>query len=746
MKKFTQSPKNARLRPWCSLLLMIFSAVLVGCGVCESPHALPAEVDVSQLKAIMTGPVPGDLEKKAAAELKRYLERMFGVSLPVELGNTITEATTNVVLLGEKAVLAAGAIRKEELDSVKWDGYVIKAGNGRIALSGARGRATLFAVAGFLEHVGARFYGVVEQIPSLENEKINEFVLFEKPAFEFRRIGVPWQLKSSYDDLGDPRKGADPELFTKEKGSDLWTDHTAGYLVPKLLYYDKHPEYYAMLENGQRIAKEKFTDRKTPLCLSNPDVMRISIERTLAWIEKQPERRFFPITYGDTGVWCQCPECKKLDKTPGQYADRALYWVNGIAREAGKKYPDKVFLTLAYLQTRQPPKRLKPEPNVIVLYAPFWGVSTMCRVHPYYSCNRSLPAALDMEGWFKWAPENLGVYDYSIGPQLKMRAYEKKLKFWAKRGHRAFYELGSPKQFRPLENFVKAKLAWDATLDPAKLEEAFCEAYYGPAGKHVAAFINLLYLEKGGDRGGHGGGSSEFPQDALALLDQAEKAMEGTHFESQFKKDRDLSSFVSEFRKAGSPEKKEKEEVKPSDDTLDTSRLWLSKSLIARKGLKDDFQLTPLRAIYTCEPSEADSEAAMKLQRYIQEGYGVKLPVNPDKIAINKDTKEVILVGRQASLASGLITGADFTAAGINGVAIRGLDGRIAMASSRENNTGHAVEALLHIIRMRHGGSTIGSTMPSIPRPIIREFTLIDWPPFGPSFSQEEARAAKSDN
>ena len=130
----------------------------------------------------------------------------------------------------------------------------------------------------------------------------------------------------------------------------------------------------------------------------------------------------------------------------------------------------------------------------------------------------------------------------------------------------------------------------------------------------------------------------------------------------------------------------------------------------------------------------------MKLQRYIQKVYGVKLPVNPDKIAINKDTKEVILVGKQASLSSGLITQADFTAAGTNGVVIRGLDGRIAIASSRENNTDQAVEALLHIIRMRHGGSTLGSMMPSIPRPIIREFTLIDWPPFGPSFSLEEAR------
>jgi hypothetical protein len=730
--------KNIGLTCACSTLLINpFSShtVLAKNQQYDTREAMAGHVDPGQLKAILTGPAPSGQEQKAATELSRYLRRIYGISLPVKTGNTITEATTNVILIGEKAVLGAGAISREELDRVKWDGYVVKAQDGRIALSGPRGLATLFAVAGFLEHLGARFYGAAERIPSLKGEKIEEFVLYDKPTFEFRRINVQWQLKSSYGDMGDPRQGANPELFTKEKGSDLWIDHTAGYLVPKLLYYDEHPEYYAMLKNGQRIPKSEFTDHRTPLCLSNPDVTRISIERMIVWVEKQPERRFFPITYGDTSVWCHCPACKKLDAKQGEFADRNLYWVNGVAREVGKEYPDKVFLTLAYFQTRKPPNRLKPESNVTVLYAPFWGLSTMCRVHPYYSCNRSFPAAQDMEGWLKWAPENLGVYDYSIGGQLKMHAYEKKLKFWAKRGHRAFFELGNPKKFRNLENFVKSKLTWDASLDPEKLEDEFCDAYYGPAGKHVAAFIRLLYLEKGGDRGNHGGGGKAWVPDALDALEQAEQAVKGTLFENRFKKDRDLSAFLSKFRNAASQNKGEKPRARPKKETLDRTRLWLSKSRIARKKLKDDYRLTPLRAIHTLEGPAADLQVAMKLQHYIQKIYGVKVPVNTLKISISQKTREVILVGKKASLASGLINKEDFDAARKDGVVIRGLDGRIAIAASRENNTGRALEALLHIIRMRHGGPAMGNSLPSVPTPVIREFTLIDWPPFGPSFS-----------
>ncbi len=337
-----------------------------------------------------------------------------------------------------------------------------------------------------------------------------------------------------------------------------------------------------------------------------------------------------------------------------------------------------------------------------------------------------------MEGWFKWAPENLGVYDYSIGDQLKMHAYEKKLKFWAKRGYRAFYELGNPKQFRHLENFVKAKLAWNASLDPEKLEAEFCDAYYGPGGKHVAAFIRSLYLEKGGDRGNHGEVSTEHIPDALRLLELAQQSVKGTDFEARFNSDRELQEFLSTYRKAVSQNKGNTTRARPKHKVPNHTRLWLSKSRIARKQLTDDVKLTPLRAIYTNGGVDADLEAARKLQLYLQQIYGVRLPVNPDRITITKNTKEVILVGKNAGLASELITQADLAAAGTKGVVVRGLDGRIAIAASNESKTDMALEAFLHIIRVRHGGPSPENGLPQINIPIIREFTLIDWPPFGP--------------
>ena len=84
-----------------------------------------------------------------------------------------------------------------------------------------------------------------------------------------------------FDEMGDPRAALNPELFQKD--SDLWFDHNAGYMVPKKMYYDAHPEYYALRLNGRRIPKTT-SDAYIHLCMSNPDVQRIATERVLGWI------------------------------------------------------------------------------------------------------------------------------------------------------------------------------------------------------------------------------------------------------------------------------------------------------------------------------------------------------------------------------------------------------------------------------------------------------------------------------
>ena len=60
---------------------------------------------------------------------------------------------------------------------------------------------------------------------------------------------------------------------------------------------------------------------------------------------------------------CTCPECKKLDDAAGSPSGSLIYFMNKLA----KRFPDKEISTLAYLYTMNPPKNVKPEPNVVVM-------------------------------------------------------------------------------------------------------------------------------------------------------------------------------------------------------------------------------------------------------------------------------------------------------------------------------------------------------------------------------------------
>ena len=739
-----------------------FALIAAAAVACLAGPLAAGGVDPAELKAVVTGPSPTKLETQAATELAAYLERMYGVKLPVEARKDMVKDVSGVVLVGKDAVLAAGAISAEELEEVRWDGYVIRVADGRVALAGPRGRATLFGVAGLLERLGARFYGVAETVPDLEGKPIPEFVLADKPAFEFRRLHGGWKLKTGRDDLANCRSVADPEVFGD---TGLSFDHTAGYLVPPPLYYEKHPEYYALVD-GKRIFRTAKGDRRDSfkqavLCLSNPNVTRIAAERMIAWMDREPEKRFFPCTYGDTGTHCQCEDCKKLDEVPGEYTDRKLHWVNGVARRVARKHPDKVLLTWAYSNMTAAPHRVKPEPNVVVCFAPWWGAQTNCRMHPYFLGWRSIVGARQLEQWYKWCPDNLGWYDYA-GWWPGHRAFPFRLKFSAKRGYRAFFQLSRTKRFTGMAIYVKARLAWDPTRDPVKLEKEFCSAYYGPqAGPLAWEYIDAWYQEFVEPGTHRPRGDPAYPGKALALLERIEKAVaDSEEYKKRVMKDlegfhKDDKASWKDYARIKGPARYHvlfggsleqfKEWMRHCKNTgiigpeyapiepeigfqgYDREHLCLSIPKIHRREFQDDAKLTRIDAIV----AGGHKDAGRKLRAMLKTIYGIDVPLKG--LAVDKDTRGVVVLGRAGALASGLVDEADFKAAGPAGVVVRGMDGRVAITASRDENMATALEAFLYILRSRHGGvEHLGDQLPKSPVPIIRAFTLIDRPPLGP--------------
>ena len=470
---------------------LIFSACL--------PGAARADTDMKQLKSIMIAPAAPGHENLAAKILKTNLEKMYGIALPVKALDRKAAAEVGQAVLVGQAAVHAGIITKAELAKVKYDGFVLKVKNGTVAVAGFLPRGSIYGAYRFLERLGYRWFAAgCERIPKPANSVIADTEVSEKPTLEYRS-GRGWQLKLSVGALGDPRRGLNPEIF---KGGRLWVDHTAGYLVPKKMYYDKHPEYYALMTTGKRIPKTT-SDAYIHLCLSNPDVVRISIERALGWMRLQPEQRFFCIVQGDGSQWCQCDKCKAMDVQHGNYADRLLKWVNAVARAAQKEFPDNIVLAGAYCGTDSAPVKERPEKNVRVMYAPYWGVA-LSEVHPLtHPANEE--ALKQLEAWLRVAPDQMYIYDYNMYYCPSWDAMAEKIKWYADKGIGGIWFCGAPTCFRNMFQYINRNLTWNAYQDPEKLKKEFVEAYYGAAAPYVMEYLASVKkrLSRGFPRGIH---------------------------------------------------------------------------------------------------------------------------------------------------------------------------------------------------------------------------------------------------
>jgi hypothetical protein len=403
--------------------------------------------------------------------------------------------------------------------------------------------------------------------------------------------------------LADPRNGLNPELFTKEAGSSLWLDHTAGYLVPKLLYYDEHPEYYAMRNTGERMPKD-VRDSYVHLCMSNPDVVRISTERMLGWVRLQKDKTFFCVTQGDGPDWCQCEQCKAMDVKEGNYSDRMLKYVNHLARAVKKEFPDKILLMLAYCGTDIAPVKEKPEDNVWVMYCPYWGVA-LSEVHPLTHPSNA-EALKQLEGWLAVAPHNMAVYDYNMNYCPSWDAMAEKIKWYSSKGIRGIWFCASPTCFRDLfEHVVRKEMIRDPNQDVETLKRDFVNSRYGAAAPHVMAYLTLLKkrLEKGYPRGIHNRHmpaefylDDDFGDRCLKLFDRMIEATKGTPLEKKFQSERDM--FVSDRKKAlAEKAKRGKYDPTPPEKMANAIRLPGSAFVDGRGPMKYGWFCPPREAV-----------------------------------------------------------------------------------------------------------------------------------------------------
>ena len=156
-----------------------------------------------------------------------------------------------------------------------------------------------------------------------------------------------------------------------------WYVHTRTPVPPEL-YAKDHPEYYALVNGKRPVLSGRFQ-----LCLTNPDVLEISIQSVLMDLLENPYARIISISQNDWFGNCQCPTCKKTDEEEGSPSGTLLRFVNAIAEALEPEFPHILFDTLAYQYTRQAPKITRPRHNVCVRLCSI----ECCFSHSFETCN-----------------------------------------------------------------------------------------------------------------------------------------------------------------------------------------------------------------------------------------------------------------------------------------------------------------------------------------------------------------------
>ena len=291
--------------------------------------------------------------------------------------------------------------------------------------------------------------------------------------------------------------------------------HSQFDYVPPETYFKDHPEYYSLGKDGKRHATR---NRRSHLCLTNPDVERIVWSNLVSFVER--DRKENPVDYPHiydfsqmdaAPDFCCCSNCaavaQKYDALGGRAnggdAGLQLEFANRIARKLKKAYPDLKLRIFAYVSTEIPPKgSIKPEDNIIIWLCDLYTTSDheVPLTHPANAERFAI-----VRDWAKIA-KNIEIWDYMLYgdqsylrgghgdfPEINIDAIASDAKLFRDFGiNRFFMEAeyrGQP--FHELNLHAMGTLYADPDADLDDVVERYCRIYGAASGKMRDA-INFL--------------------------------------------------------------------------------------------------------------------------------------------------------------------------------------------------------------------------------------------------------------
>ena len=325
-----------------------------------------------------------EVEERAAQEVREYLFKATGAEIAIfsEEG-----ADNPCIYVGHTAFANKHSIvcREEE-------NWRIAVCDKNIVLTGGlngRQRGVIYAAYHFLEDlVGVRWWNHVEEyVPNLTELKIpadysNEgmpMFCYRKAVSTYANTDFYWYARNRLNAIkgGDNVIDGPFNTSVRKTGGAFYSGspspaHSLPLYFPAEEYFSNHPEWWGW----DAAEKRRRSDRQN--CLCNEEFYQASLKKLLFYIQTDfhaadcagiDRPHFFSVSAADDQMHCQCPDCVASVKKSGR-SGHFLKFVNRLARDVKKIYPEVNLETLIYWDYIEPPlDDTCPESNVIIRFA-----------------------------------------------------------------------------------------------------------------------------------------------------------------------------------------------------------------------------------------------------------------------------------------------------------------------------------------------------------------------------------------
>lgn len=444
---------------------------------------------------IVTGENASPSEINAAEVLQDNLKKMSGITIPIVRDNSTAQEKEIIVGKTNRESENTYSINRKELGDEGLSFFVFEE---KLIIAGGEKRGTLYGVYTFLEEVlGFRWFSKnLTVVPENKDISVRRSLNVKQvPCFEFRDLS--W--KASYDENYRVARKINtnfPLTLSEKNGggqTGIGLGHSFDYLLPASEYFQSHPEYYALTENGIRETRQP--------CLSNPDVIKIITENTLALVRKNPNANFVSVSQNDNEDFCRCENCKAIDDAEGSHSGTLVRLLNAVADEVAKEFPNTYVQTLSYNHTRMAPKLTRLRDNIIIHLCS----DETCFSHPIEEeCLVDKYDVTFVEALDSWKEhtDNIYVYDYTTNfshystPFPNFHVLQKNMQFFAENKISGVWEEGCPHmeyngEFSHLKAYIISKLLWDPYTDVDKHMNEFMRAFYGKGYQEIRKYIDF---------------------------------------------------------------------------------------------------------------------------------------------------------------------------------------------------------------------------------------------------------------